>query len=205
MTVPLWKRGALVGISPVLSSFWGDGFMSLPPALEPFHVETALATRRYGPPQRGVDSAKNDVFWQNANVDFCKKSTFICPGRAGRRAPVEGKALPSPGRSRPSCKRPPQGRLFHVAPCGETLSSRRCPGFAVHPRALWEASAFRGRRMRSLKERHHGAGALIGRDDEKQAVHAVQHAAVPGQDASGILDRARALEGGFKKSRRAAP
>ena len=51
--------------------------------LEPFHFETALATHRYGPPQRGVDSAQNDIFWQNANVDFCKKSTFICSrGRA---------------------------------------------------------------------------------------------------------------------------
>ncbi len=60
--------------------------------LEPFHFETALTTRRCGPPQRGVDSAKNDVFWQNANVDFCKKSTFICP-RGPSRGPDVRKVL----------------------------------------------------------------------------------------------------------------
>ncbi len=51
--------------------------------LEPFHVATALVIHWYGPPQRSVDSAKNDVFWRNANIDFCKKSTFICSGRKG--------------------------------------------------------------------------------------------------------------------------
>ena len=48
-------------------------------SLEPFHFGRALATYRCGPLQHGVDSAKNDVSWQKANVDFCKKSTFICP------------------------------------------------------------------------------------------------------------------------------
>ncbi len=49
--------------------------------LEPFHFETALTTRRCGPPQRGVDSAKNDALWQKASFDFCKQSTFICSRR----------------------------------------------------------------------------------------------------------------------------
>ncbi|WP_300686453.1 hypothetical protein, partial [uncultured Bilophila sp.] len=29
-------------------------------------------------PATHVDSAKNDVFWQKANFDLCKKSKFIC-------------------------------------------------------------------------------------------------------------------------------
>ncbi|WP_300686660.1 hypothetical protein, partial [uncultured Bilophila sp.] len=60
-----------------------------------------------GQPQRGVDSAKNDVFWQNANFDFCKKSKFICSRRkkrGGGRFPGKPR-----GRSGIPWYRPPEG------------------------------------------------------------------------------------------------
>ncbi|WP_165067010.1 hypothetical protein, partial [Desulfovibrio sp. ZJ200] len=47
-------------------------------ALEHFHFENALLTRKRQPPQRGVHSGENRVFRLNATFDFHKKSKVIC-------------------------------------------------------------------------------------------------------------------------------
>ncbi|WP_165066289.1 hypothetical protein [Desulfovibrio sp. ZJ200] len=47
-------------------------------ALEYFHFENALLTRKRQPPQRGVHSGENRVFRLNATFDFHKKSKVIC-------------------------------------------------------------------------------------------------------------------------------
>ncbi|WP_165072549.1 hypothetical protein, partial [Desulfovibrio sp. ZJ200] len=47
-------------------------------ALEHFHFENALLTRKRQPPQRGVHSGENRVFRLNATFDFYKKSKVIC-------------------------------------------------------------------------------------------------------------------------------
>ena len=77
------------------------------PGLEQFHFETALATRRCGPPQHDVDSAKNDIFWLNANVGFCKKSTFIC----SRRRFWRGRRFQAPSTASQGWRPPHQARF----------------------------------------------------------------------------------------------
>ncbi|WP_165066869.1 hypothetical protein [Desulfovibrio sp. ZJ200] len=47
-------------------------------AIEHFHFENALLTRKRQPPQRGVHSGENRVFRLNATFDFHKKSKVIC-------------------------------------------------------------------------------------------------------------------------------
>lgn len=43
-----------------------------------FHFENAFVQRKCGAPQSDVDSVKDDIFWQNANFNVCKKPKFIC-------------------------------------------------------------------------------------------------------------------------------
>ncbi|WP_165064907.1 hypothetical protein [Desulfovibrio sp. ZJ200] len=53
-------------------------------ALEQFHFEIALLTRKRQPPQRGVHSGENRVFRLNATFDFQKKSKVICSRACSR-------------------------------------------------------------------------------------------------------------------------
>lgn len=42
-----------------------------------------------GETQSGVDSAKNNVFWQKVNFNYCKKLKFICSRKTKGREAIE--------------------------------------------------------------------------------------------------------------------
>lgn len=105
----------------------GEG--GLAPALEQFHFETTLLTRKRLP-QHGVNSAKNNVFWRNANFDFTKVTVnLLSKSRPQKR--FSGCARPAVARAQRRFGNP----LESVAPCGAPFPLRR--GTALPPENVY--------------------------------------------------------------------